>query len=102
MNLLKTEDIYKIEMAKFMHRLYHNELPNAFNIHFTRIDSMHKYQLRSVKSKVFYTKTAKTKQYKSWLTHAGVELWGQIDPSLKELSLKSFSLQMKKDIIAAY
>ena len=102
MDLLKTEDIYKLEMAKFMYRLYHKELPNAFNEHFTRIDTMHSYQLRSVKTKVFYTKSARSKQYKSWVTHAGVELMSQIDSSLKDLSLKSFSLQLKKDIINNY
>ena len=102
MNLLKTEDICKLEMAKFMHRLYNKELPNAFNEHFTRIDSMHTYNLRSVKSKVFYSKFARSNQYKSWVTHAGVDLWSKIDTSLKELSLKSFSLQFKKDIINSY
>ena len=102
MSLLKTEDIYKLEMAKFMYRMYHKQLPNAFNNYFTRIDSMHTYQLRSVKNKVFYTKTASTKQYKSWVSHAGVELWSKIDPSIKELSFKSFSLQLKKDWINEY
>ena len=102
MNLLKTEDIYKLEMAKFMYRLNNNDLPIAFNSHFTRIDSMHSYSLRSIKTKVFYTKSANTKQYKSWITHAGVELWSAINPSLKELSLKTFSFQFRKDLIDSY
>ena len=102
LNLLKTEDIYKLEMAKFMHRLNNNELPVGFRNHFTRIDSMHSYNLRSIKTKVFYTKNANTKQYKSWITHAGVELWSVIEPNIKQLSLKTFSFQYRKNIIESY
>ena len=102
MNLLKTEDIYKLEMAKFMHKLNNNQLPIAFSSHFTRIDSMHSYNLRSTKTKVFYTKKTNTKQYKSWITQSGVELWSAIDPSVKELSLKTFSFQFRKNLIQTY
>ena len=30
LNLLKLNDIYKLELAKFMHKLYNNNLPIAF------------------------------------------------------------------------
>ena len=54
--------------------MYRKQLPNAFDNCFTRIESMHTYQLRSVKNKAFYTETTSTKQYKSWGSYAGVEL----------------------------
>ena len=102
MDLLKTEDIYKLEMAKFMYRLNKNQLPIAFSSYFTRIDSMHSYNLRSTRSKVYYSKSTNSRQYKSWITHAGVELWSGISSPLKELSFKTFSFQIRKDIIQSY
>ena len=98
----KLQNFYRNSFRTKFLIMYHKQLPNAFNNYFTRIDSMHTYQLRSVKNKVFYTKTASTKQYKSWVSHAGVELWSKIDPSIKELSFKSLSLQLKKDWINEY
>ena len=102
MELLKTEDIFKLEMTKFMYRAHHKQLPETFNQHFTRIEDMHTHNLRSTKSKVFYAKLNNTRQYRNWLTNAGVDLWDKIDPPMKELSFKTFSLQIKKNIIMSY
>ena len=52
---------------------------------------MHTHSLRSTKSKVFYAKLNNTRQYRSWLTNAGVDLWDKIDPPMEEVSFKTFS-----------
>ena len=30
LNFLKLKDVYKLELTKFMHKLFHNKLPNVF------------------------------------------------------------------------
>ena len=43
LNLLKLNDIYKLELAKFMHKLYNNNLPIVLQIRFTKIEKIHTY-----------------------------------------------------------
>ena len=102
MDLLRLDDIYQLELAKFMHRAYANDLPQNFNIYFTRIEDMHKYNLRSIKNKTFYSKASKTKKYRQWITNSGVDLWQKIPAELKTLSLNAFSKQYKDTIVDAY
>jgi hypothetical protein len=102
MDLLKTEDIFLIELGKFMHRAHSNNLPSNFEAYFTRIENMHNYNLRSIKNKTFYTKSTNTKRYKNWLTNSGVELWKNIAPELKNLPYKSFAQKYKEIIIKSY
>ena len=102
MELLKLEDIYKLEFAKFMHRAEFRNLPKNFENYFTRIEDMHRYNLRSVKNKTFYTKQTNTSKYNNWLTNSGVRLWGTISSEMKELCLKTFSNKYKQFIIESY
>ena len=55
------------------------------------IENMHSHKLRSTKSKTFYSKQGKTKQYRGWITYAGVDHWSEINLSLKDLSLKTLT-----------
>ena len=102
MNLLKIEDIFSLELAKFMHRAHSNNLPSNFETYFTRIEDMHNYNLRSIKNKTFYTKSTNTAKYRKWLTNSGVELWKTITPELKNLSYKCFSQKYKQNIVDSY
>ena len=38
LNLLKLNDIYKLELANFMHKLYNNNLPIVFQNRFANIE----------------------------------------------------------------
>ena len=90
MELLKLEDIYKLELAKFMHRAESKSLPENFESYFTRIETMHSYNLRSIQNKTFYTKSTNTAKYRNWLTNSGVNLWKNISSEMKTLPYKSF------------
>ena len=102
MDLLKTEDIFKLELAKFMHRAESKNLPENFENYFTRIENMHSYNLRSVKQKTFYTKATNTAKYKNWLTNSGVTLWQSIPTDMKKLSYKNFANKFKQNVIESY
>ena len=102
MEILKIPDIYRLELGKFMHRAQSKDLPQNFNAYFTRIESMHNYNLRSIKRNTFYSRSTNIAKYKSWLTNAGVDLWKEIDPDLKKLSLKPFAREYKKHILSLY
>ena len=43
LNLLKLNDIYKLELAKFMYKFYNNNLPIVFQNRFTKNEKIHTY-----------------------------------------------------------
>ena len=102
MNILKLEDIKKLELGKFMHRAHSKQLPENFENHFTRIENMLNFKLRSVKTKTFFTKSTNTEKYRNWLTNSGVQLWKDLNPELKSLPYKRFAKQFKNDILVSY
>ena len=102
MELLKIEGIFKLELAKFMHRADSKNLPENFESYFTRIESMHSYNLRSIRKKTFYSKATNTTKYKNWLTNSGVNLWQGVSSEMKALLYKSFANKNKQNIIESY
>jgi len=45
-DILKLEDIYELEMAKFMYQFHNNPLPTLFNNYFKRASTCHQYGTR--------------------------------------------------------
>ena len=46
LNLLKLNDIYKLELAKFMHQLQHGTLTKSFYNRFIKISAVYNYLTR--------------------------------------------------------
>ena len=48
LNYLKLNDIYHLELAKFMHKICYNKLPLLFQQRFNKIELVHSHQTRKV------------------------------------------------------
>ena len=46
MKLLKLKDVYKLELAKFMHKLFYNKLSCVFQKRFIKMEKIHSYKTR--------------------------------------------------------
>ena len=46
LSLLKLEDIYKLELAKFMYQLSFNKLPKIIELAFPKIENIHNHNTR--------------------------------------------------------
>ena len=91
-NLLKLNDIYKLELAKSMHKLYNNNLLIVFQNRFAKIEKIYTYVTRGAnKSNYFLSRVNKTVGQNK-LEYRGVKLWNQIS---EKLECKSFNLFKK-------
>ena len=54
LNILKLEDIHKLEQAKFMHQIHHDKMPKIFVDIFTNTTTIHRYDTRRTKSSNFF------------------------------------------------
>ena len=48
LGFLKLHDAYKLELAKFMHKLFKNNLPKLCNYNFTKFNKIHDYATRKL------------------------------------------------------
>ena len=100
--ILKLNEIYKLELAKFMHRVTHNSVPKNISNMFIKIKSMHQYPTSSKRNRIFYQPRANSNAYKSWITSAGITFWESVNSELKSLTYKQFIKQYKNKLISDY
>ena len=102
LNLLKLIDIYKLELAKFMHKLYNNNLPIVFQNRLAKIEKIRTYVTRgSNKSNCFLTRVNKIVGQNK-LEHREVKLWNQISEKLKCKSFNLFKKLYKEFLLSVH
>jgi len=42
--LFKLSDVYELKLAKFMHKLFNNQLPCLFQYRFSQLENIHSYE----------------------------------------------------------
>ena len=84
LNFLKLKDVCKLELAKFMHKFFHNNLPNVFKTKLIKLINIHSHETRkSNQSNYFLSRVNKIAcQHK--LYYCGVKQWSEIKDELKK------------------
>ena len=99
---LKLEDIYKLELSKFVHQLNCDMTPKVFVNNFVKLESVHSYITRQkTKNEYFLLRVNKTMS-KNQLAFRGTKLWATLDNSIKTKPLPVFKKIFKKPMIRDY
>ena len=102
LKLLKVEDIYKLELSKFMQQLNCNMTPKAFEKNFVKLENVHSYSRRQkTKNNYFLTRVNKTMSQKQ-LAFRGTKLWATLDNSIKTKPLPGFKNILIEQMIRDY
>ena len=102
LNSLKLDDIYKLELAKFMYKVYNKNLPKIIENKFTKLASTHEYNTRqSTKSGYFLPRVNKSIAL-NLLSFRGPKLFNEIDYELKSMQWVSFKKNYKKQLLNRY
>ena len=102
LNSLKMKDVYKLELAKSIHKLFHNKLPEMFQNSFTKIGSVRSYKKKNNITANYYLPRASKKAGHNKLEYRGVKLWNKINVNLKKLPLYTFNKQYKNALLSTY
>ena len=102
MNILLINDIFELEVAKFMHSFYHCMLPENFDNYFKSGSTQHSYNTRSITSEGYYLERVVTKSGQLSCIYAGVKIWNKIPLDIKKLFKRSFCRYIKRSLIAEY
>ena len=96
-NILKLEDMFKLELAKFCFKYKNNLLPKSFNHFYTATNSIHNHNTRKSSNNLFVTRQNTSKDF---LASLGSKLWNQIPMQIRSLdSLQIFSINLKEHFL---
>ena len=97
--ILHINELFKLELAKFMFRYVNRLLPTNFNNFFVPITSIHNYHTRASTNNFFIPRKNKHKGL-SALGFLGARLWSEIPNSIKiKSSLHSFTSNLRNHFL---
>ena len=102
LSLLKLQDIYKLELAKFMYQLSFNKLPKIIESAFPKIENIHYHNTRHTQNTKFFLSRVSENAAKNQLSFKGIKLWRSIPDRIKTLSWFSFKKTYKQSLLSQY
>ena len=101
-DILKLEDIFVLEMAKFMYQYHNNTLPELFQNYFKRSSECHKYSTRSATNQKLFVPRVNTTHGQLSCLYTGVKIWNNLHLEIWSLSYVSFKKELRKMLMAKY
>ena len=98
---MKLHDVYKLELAKFIHTLFKNKLPKLCNYNFTTIDKIHDYAIRKASGSNYFLPRVSKSAGQNKIEFRGAKLWKEISENLKN-KFDSFKKQFKENLLRDY
>ena len=98
LQVLKVEDIYQLELAKFMYRLHHNQLPKNFYHFFRKKNTIHQHETRLINSTTYYRPRINKLFCQKLFSHRGLKLWGNLESELNNMHWVSLKNAYKVNI----
>ena len=83
LKILNLNDIYKLQIAKLMHKFKHDCLPAVFNYLFTKLDNILSYNTRQKTSQEYIFTRKRLATAQKFLAYIGVKIWESLDKNLK-------------------
>ena len=97
--ILKIDDVYKLELGKFMYLYRVNDLPEIFETYFLSVDHAHHYNTRSKSNGNYFVNSVRTKSGKNSSKFLDARLWNQIESQLKFIFILSFQKRVHQAAI---
>ena len=103
LKLLQFNDLYYLNVGKFMYKFMNGFLPSCFNHYFTLTSDIHCHDTRSIKNKNLHVGFSRTTLFKISLIQRGIRYWNSLSLSLKtSLTLPIFMSPLKIQLLASY
>ena len=85
LQVLKVEDIYQVDLAKFMYRLHHNQLPKNFYHSFHKINTLHQHETSFIILTAYYRPQINKLFCQKLFSHRHSKLLGNLESELKSM-----------------
>ena len=102
LRILKVHDLYKFEVAKFLHGHHNNLLPDIFSSFFNESGANHSHNTRSSVNINYDIPFCRTSRGQRSILFYGPKVWNGIPISIKTVSKLAFKKEYKVFILAGY
>ena len=100
--ILKVQDLYNLEVVKFMHGHSQGLLPICFSSFFVETRYLHGYHTRHSYLRNYNISHFKTSKGQRSIQFLGPKLWNDVPNDIRNLSKVSFKIKMKNLILSRY
>ena len=101
LKLLKLEDLYTLNMSKFMYKANNNQLPKNLQRYFTQNSQIHSHNTRQ--SSHTHVNQVRTLNAANQLTQKGPKVWYELNTQIQiSNTIKQLSARLKHDILTKY
>ena len=102
LKFLKLNKIYQLELAKFMHQLNYNRLPDVYYDQFIKIEEIHSHDTTQVKKALYFLPRVAKSVGKLQIAYRGTKLWSEIDDDTKSMHWVSFKTHYSNVLLSKY
>ena len=102
LRILKTDDLYSLEVAKFMHCHRNHCLPDCFSSFFHERRSHPSHNLRSSNNFMYDIIRCRTARGQRSIRYHGPKIWNEIPISIRKTSKLLFKKQYKVHLFSRY
>ena len=103
LNILKCNDLYHLNLGKFMYKCTHNLLPHCLNTCFTLTSNIHAYNTRCSAKGNLFVQFNRTSKSKNSVVNRGISYWNSLNDSLKSSpSLSMFVKNLRAQFLDSY
>ena len=100
--ILKVQELYQLEIAKFMHSHSHGNLPACFTSFFVESRFLHNYTTRFSSSRNYNITNFRTNRGQRSIQFLGPKVWNQVPNEIRNVSKQTFKNEMKRLIFSRY
>ena len=84
--ILKLHDIYKLELAKLMHKFHHEMFPTSFKDLLQKTAEVHCRNARYATNQNYFMQQVPTNAGKKTISNGGATHWANVDQQIKDKS----------------
>jgi len=102
LDFLKLDDIYKLEINKFMHQLHYEKLPYVFYNKLIKNCTVHTHNTRLNNLMTYHIPRVNKTFTKNQISYRGVKHWNNLKDKFKSMHWVAFKKQYKSYLLNAY
>ena len=102
LRLLKVQDLFKLEVIKFMHNHHNSISPDYFVNFFQKVNRSHAHSTRASNSEKYVIKACRTSKGQRSIKYSGPKFWNDLPNYLINLSKNKLKNDYKSYVFASY
>ena len=95
LRILKLDDLFELELGKFMHQFHNNKLPNSFAGYFQEVGKSHQRNTRAANTLNYVVKKCNKKAGELSVKYLGAKLWNKLENKIQTANKFNFKILLK-------